>query len=181
MKNQTQDQRDWSFAKQALAELPPQQQKKHHKKKRRWQSYWAVIELSDGRRRAYQLSKDLQHAVQIETPKKAFGYLINRVIVVPISDYQESGPESGTAEMALGKILYIFKNPHRSDPRWISRGQFVKPTYNWLGCPRYRQMYNYLKHDYDPSSQRRIEHDLHRLVRPKCGEVVRISVRLGKK
>lgn len=120
------------------------------------------MELPNGQRKAYQLSKDLQHAVQVGGIKEACYYLINSVIVVPISRYEKGG----TAQMSLGKILFIFRNPHSGNPRWITRGQFVKPTYNWLGYPHYQRMYNYLRHDYDQASQYRIKQALRRLIRP---------------
>ena len=156
----TSDSRNWSFAKRALAENQMTQKKtetnqpKKKKKNKHRQCYWAIIKLPSGQICKYQLSKDLQYAIHHDTPKKAIAKLVNSLIVIPLTDYYEH--QSGNfADMTVGKILYIVRLPHTSNSRWITRGQFVHLSKT---SPNIKQIYNYLKHDYDPASQRRIKH-----------------------
>ena len=134
----------------------------HHRHHKRPLNYWAVIKLPNGELKGYQLSKDLQYAIKFDQPKKAIPMLINKLIVIPLSKYNEQRDQ---AHMGLGQIVFIYKEPHTSNARWITRGQISQIYTNHFGYPKYAQMYNYLKHDYDTKSQQQINQDLHQLIK----------------
>lgn len=173
------DLRDASFSTRALAELQLKQKsaKYSHRKgfNKHKLNYWVIVELPSGKRKEYQLSKDLQHAIHHDGQKDSIHYLINSLIVIPLTDFyihKQPNPHKKEepyryADMTIGKILFVIKKPHTSNSRWITRGQFSQPTYNSFAKPNYRELANYLKHDYDPISQQRIIRAIPKLVKPR--------------
>lgn len=165
------DRRDWSFAKRALAEIKPKPKKKqatkshtkhqHHNR----MVYWAIVELANGKRYRYQLSKDLQYAIKFDTPKRAIPKLIDSLMVVPLTDFYDHA-DGNYADMTVGRVLFVIKAPHTSKSRWITRGQFSKVTYNRWHWPNRAKLFNYLKHDYDAQSQQRIHKAIYQLIQP---------------
>lgn len=116
---------------------------------------WAMVELPNKKREWYQLSKDLQYATRldyIKFNKLAYQTLRGALINVPISKYKK-----GKAKIVTGKIIRLkSKNKRTFNSRYITRSQFLKPTYNKFGLPKYHLLFNYLKHDYDKSNKLRI-------------------------
>lgn len=85
------DLRDASFSTRALAELQskPKSTKYSHRKgsNKHKLNYWVIVELPSGKRKEYQLSKDLQYAIHHDGQKDATHYLINSLIVIPLTDF----------------------------------------------------------------------------------------------
>ena len=125
--------------------------------------YWAIIQMSDGHRRKYQLSKDLQFAIEFDTPQKAIPKLVNSLIVIPISDYYTKNNKT-TVDVTVGKILFIVRLPRTHNTRWITRGQLVHLDGDTIIYLEFLRIYNYLKHDYDTESQQRIRQAIKKLV-----------------
>lgn len=74
------------------------------------------------------------------------------MINVPISKYKK-----GKAKIVTGKVIRLKnKNKRTFNSRYITRSQFLKPTYNKFGLPKYHLLFNYLKHDYDKLNKLRI-------------------------
>lgn len=125
--------------------------------------YWAIIQMPDGHRRKYQLSNDLQYAIEFDTPQKAIPNLVNSLIVIPISDYYTKNNKT-TVDVTVGKILFIVRLPRTHNTRWITRGQFVHLDSDTVIYLEFLRIYNYLKHDYDIESQQRIRRAIKKLV-----------------
>ena len=139
--------------------IPEESQSKSHRHHRnRPLNYWGVIKLPDGSKKAYQFSKDIQFAINHDGPQIAIPQLIGNLIVIPISDYHY-----GQVHMTIGQIEFVFKQPHTSNARWITRGQMTQ-IHLKNGQPQYRIMANYLKHDYNAKSQATIKHAIKQLV-----------------
>lgn len=157
-----------TFQQLALSEIEPKSTKpksqKHHHPRKCW---WITVVMPDQTIHDYQLSKDLQNACQNSTKAGRDRYLIHSIIVVPLTKFYVHQNGKKYADMTIGRIIRIFKRSHTSNSRLISRGQLVKPTYNNWDYPKYDQMFNYLKHDYDRASQKRIHNALTKLVKPK--------------
>lgn len=158
------DRRNWSFAKRALSELPP----KHHQKgkpthKPNVYVWWAIIKLANGQYYKYQFSKDIQTAIQHDSIKEARPYLINSLIVIPISNFYQHPDGKRYADMTVGQIVFVFKQPKTRNPRWITRGQLCNTKLPIWSPDRFDRTYNYLKHDYDQNSQATIKQAIKKL------------------
>ena len=157
-----------TFQQLALAEIKPKTTKSksqtHHYPRKCW---WITVLMPDQTIHDYQLSKDLQNACQNSTKAERDQYLIHSVIVVPLTKFYVHQNGKKYADMTIGRIIRIFKRSYTSNSRLITRGQLVKPTYKTWNYPKYTQMFNYLKHDYDRASQERIHDALTKLVKPK--------------
>lgn len=157
-----------TFQQLALAEIKPKTTKSksqaHHYPRKCW---WITVVMPDQTIHDYQLSKDLQNACQHSTKLERDQYLMHSIIVVPLTKFYVHQNGKKYADMTIGRIVRIFKRSHTSNSRLITRGQLVKPTYNNWDYPKYNQMFNYLKHDYDRTSQKRIHDALTKLVKPK--------------
>ena len=125
--------------------------------------YWAIIQMPNGHRYRYQLSNDLQYAIKFDTPQKAIPKLVNSLIVVPISKYRTENNKT-TVDVSVGKILFIVRLPRTHNTRWITRGQLVHLDSDTIIYLEFLRIYNYLKHDYDPESQKRIRQGIKKLV-----------------
>lgn len=154
------DRRNWSFAKRALSERPQKHQQTSKHKPNVW---WAIIKTANGQYYKYQFSKDIQKAIQHDSIKQAQPYLINSLIVIPTSDFYQHPDGQRYADMTVGQIVFILKLPKTSNPRWITRGQFCNTRLPIWSPDRFKQIYNYLKHDYDPKSQATIKRDIKKL------------------
>lgn len=157
-----------TFQQLALAEIKaksakPKSQTRHYPRK----CWWITVLTPDQTIHDYQLSKDLQNACQHSTKAERDQYLMHSIIVVPLTKFYVHQNGKKHADMTIGRIIRIFKRSHTSKNRLITRGQLVKPTYNNWDYPKYAQMFNYLKHDYDRASQERIHDALTKLVKPK--------------
>lgn len=157
-----------TFQQLALAEIKPKTTKSksqtHHYPRKCW---WITVLMPDQTIHDYQLSKDLQNACQNSTKAERDQYLMHSVIVIPLTKFYVHQNGKKYADMTIGRIVKIFKRSHTSNSRLITRRQLVKPTYNNWDYPKYNQMFNYLKHDYDRASQERIHDALTKLVKPK--------------
>lgn len=165
MQNQP-DRRNWSFAKRALSEQPKQQQQAampKPKPKTRPYVWWAIIKLTNGQYYKYQFSKDIQAAIKHDSLQQAKPYLINSLIVVPTSEFYRHPDGKRYADMTVGQIVFIFKQPKTSNPRWITRGQLCHTKLPIWSPDRFDKTYNYLKHDYDQNSQATIKQAIKKL------------------
>lgn len=157
-----------TFQQLALSEIKPKTTKPksqtHHYPRKCW---WITVVMPDQTIHDYQLSKDLQNACQNSTKAERDQYLMHSVIVVPLTKFYIHKNGKKHADITIGRIIRIFKRSHTSNSRLITRGQLVKPTYNNWDYPKYAQMFNYLKHDYDHASQERIHEALTNLVKPQ--------------
>ena len=158
------DTRNWSFAKRALYELKLQQEKKQ----RDYQAaakVWVLVKLANQVTKWYQLPKDLQKAIKYELQRTTnFDYksmLKDAIINVPISKYGKNG----RVKISCGRIIAVkLKHQTRVKINCITRSQWIKLKFKFGFLPSYFATINYLRHDYNPANQKRITHDLRRII-----------------
>lgn len=153
------DIRDWSFAKQALYELRLQP-KKHKKHYHRREYYWVHVQFTSGKIANYQLPRDLQEP--LDQHRRAHpgiwkDILLGALINVPTTKYRDG--EAKICPAVIREILILPVGAH--NPRWITRSQFVKPNYSYLGWlfnqADMKRENNFLTHDFDETNKQRIE------------------------
>ncbi|MBB1079235.1 hypothetical protein H5S09_05165 [Limosilactobacillus sp. STM2_1] len=156
---ETPDTRDWSFSKRALYQNKKKQKRPTHRHYRNRRSYWVQVQFTNGKIENYQLAKDLQQPLDEHRqhhPGEWRDILLGALINVPISQYH-----NGEAKIKPGIIIRIFILPvHTSNPRWITRSQFIKPDYSWMkwffNRVQLSRELSFLTHDFQPQNQQRI-------------------------
>lgn len=156
--NNSIDVRNLSFRSRALYELKMENQRRLSGEK-----YWVLVQMANGKKSWFQLSKDLQKAMENEPFEVCQNYLVGSLINVPISKYKKE-----KAKIDCGKVCKLKVKSYRtSKPDRITRSQFKKPKlYKILGLKlvKTKELFNYLKHDYSSQDQQRIKRSIRNLV-----------------
>lgn len=105
--------------------------------------YWCLVELPNGKKEWYCISRVLREAINWEREQNQNRFwkktLIGNYINLSVSPYQHDH-----AQLSVGKICKIrIRHQGAKDWHW-TRNQFVTPA----ELMNFKQAYNYLKHDY---------------------------------
>lgn len=150
------DIRELSFRDRALYEL------KVAKVTEKRTYYWVQVRLVNGKKKWFQLPKDLQKAMHTSTFELNEKRLVGALINVPISKYKENGK----VKIDCGIICKLsLRNYHAKRPNKITRSQFKQPNRRF-GFANTSELFGYLKHDYDQENQQRIRKSIHELMVP---------------
>lgn len=150
------DIRELSFRDRALYEL------KVAKATEKRTYYWVQVRLANGKKKWFQLPKDLQKAMHTSTFELNEKRLIGALINVPISKYKKNGK----VKINCGIICKLsLRNYHAKKPNKITRSQFKQPNRRF-GFANTSELFGYLKHDYDQENQQRIRRSIHKLTVP---------------
>lgn len=124
--------------------------------------YWVQVRLTNGKKKWFQLPKDLQKAMHTSTFELNEKRLVGALINVPISKYKKNGK----VKIDCGIICKLrLKNYHAKKPNKITRSQFKQPNRRF-GFANTSELFGYLKHDYDQENQQRIRQSIHELTVP---------------
>lgn len=160
------DIRELSFRDRALYEL------KVTKATEKRTYYWVQVRLANGKKKWFQLPKDLQKAMHTSTFELNEKRLVGALINVPISKYKKNGK----VKIDCGIICKLrLRNYHAKKPNKITRSQFKQPNRQW-GLVDSSELFNYLKHDYDQKNQERIHRSINELMIPKWIKFFDISL-----
>lgn len=162
------DIRELSFRDRALYEL------KVAKATEKRTYYWVQVRLANGKKKWFQLPKDLQKAMHTSTFELNEKRLIGALINVPISKYKKNGK----VKINCGIICKLsLRNYHAKKPNKITRSQFKQPNRRF-GFANTSELFGYLKHDYDQANQERIRQSIHELTIPGFVSFVKFLVSL---
>ncbi|MBB1063191.1 DUF7679 family protein [Limosilactobacillus fastidiosus] len=150
------DIRKLSFRDRALYEL------KVAKATEKRTYYWVQVRLTNGKKKWFQLPKDLQKAMHTSTFELNEKRLVGALINIPISKYKKNGK----VKIDCGIICKLsLRNYHAKKPNKITRSQFKQPNRRF-GFANSSELFGYLKHDYDQENQERIRQSIHELMVP---------------
>lgn len=150
------DIRELSFRDRALYEL------KVAKATGKRTYYWVQVRLVNGKKKWFQLPKDLQKAMHTSTFELNEKRLVGALINIPISKYKKNGK----VKIDCGIICKLsLRNYHAKKPNKITRSQFKQPNRRF-GFANTSELFGYLKHDYDQENQERIRQSIHELMVP---------------
>lgn len=124
---------------------------------------WILVQLPNKTKKWYQVPKDVQNAIMVDINNfKIYPYqtLRKTLVNVPTSKYtRKSGKTQVTISTGyITRVKTTTKRTKKSEN--ISRSQFIKPVYNNFGIPKYKQMINYMKHDYSKKNKIRIAYHI---------------------
>ena len=150
------DIRELSFRDRALYEL------KVAKATGKRTYYWVQVRLVNGKKKWFQLPKDLQKAMHTSTFELNEKRLVGALINIPISKYKKNGK----VKIDCGIICKLsLRNYHAKKQNKITRSQFKQPNRRF-GFANTSELFGYLKHDYDQANQERIRQSIHKLTIP---------------